>query len=123
MSTMVVRRRGRARSPTIPGVDDVDVPATARSRWPRRWSSRCPGRSSPSATRTTTALQLLDLIEKKAKGRETFAAPAEEQPAEVVDLMAALEASVAAAKSRAGTDEEEAEQPRGRSRARTAKKG
>ena len=56
-------------------------------------------------------VRLLDLIEHKAKGQKVVVAPAEEQPAEVVDLMAALEASLAAAKSRAGADEERAGAP------------
>ena len=41
---------------------------------------------------------VLELIEKKASGEEIIAPAAEEEPAKVVDLMAALEASVAAAK-------------------------
>jgi DNA end-binding protein Ku len=41
---------------------------------------------------------VLELIEKKASGEEIVAPAAEEEPAKVVDLMAALEASVAAAK-------------------------
>ena len=41
---------------------------------------------------------VLELIEKKASGEEIIAPSAEEEPAKVVDLMAALEASVAAAK-------------------------
>jgi len=41
---------------------------------------------------------VLDLIEQKASGAEVVAAPAAAEPERVVDLMAALEASVAAAK-------------------------
>jgi DNA end-binding protein Ku len=41
---------------------------------------------------------VLALIEQKASGEEIIAPVAEEEPAKVVDLMAALEASVAAAK-------------------------
>jgi DNA end-binding protein Ku len=41
--------------------------------------------------------QLLDIIEKKAAGEEIVAEPLVEEPAKVVDLMAALEASLARA--------------------------
>ncbi len=44
--------------------------------------------------------RVLELIEKKAAGQEIAAAPVEEEQAPVVDLMAALEASLAAAKDR-----------------------
>jgi DNA end-binding protein Ku len=39
--------------------------------------------------------QLLDLIERKAAGEDIVAEPAAEAPAKVLDLMAALEASLA----------------------------
>jgi DNA end-binding protein Ku len=47
---------------------------------------------------------VLDLIERKAAGKEVAVQPAEEPVREVPDLMAALEASVAAAKERATGD-------------------
>ncbi|MGH9035977.1 MAG: Ku protein [Acidimicrobiia bacterium] len=43
--------------------------------------------------------QVLALIEAKAEGQEIVAQPASEEPAQVVDLMAALEASLAAARA------------------------
>jgi len=49
--------------------------------------------------------QVLALIERKAEGQEIVARPAAEEPTEMVDLMAALEASLAAATTR---DKEEA---------------
>src|SRR5256885_459282 len=42
--------------------------------------------------------KVLDLIEKKAEGQEIVLQPAAEEPTKVVDLMAALEASLAAVK-------------------------
>ncbi len=42
--------------------------------------------------------RVLELIEQKAKGQEVVIAAPEEKPARVVDLMAALEASIAAAR-------------------------
>ena len=44
--------------------------------------------------------QVLALIERKAEGQEIVAQPAAEEAAPVVDLMAALEASLAAAKAK-----------------------
>jgi DNA end-binding protein Ku len=50
----------------------------------------------PSAFRDEYREKVLDLIERKAAGEEIAVQPAAEAPAEVPDLMAALEASVAA---------------------------
>jgi len=44
--------------------------------------------------------RVLDLVERKADGQEIVAAPAADKPTPVVDLMAALEASLAAAKTK-----------------------
>ena len=52
----------------------------------------------PSQYRDTYRERVLDLIEQKASGQTIAAAPAAEEPTRVVDLMAALEASVAAAR-------------------------
>ena len=43
---------------------------------------------------------MLELIEQKAEGKQIVTQPATEEPTKVVDLMAALEASLAAAKKR-----------------------
>ncbi|HYH52248.1 MAG TPA: Ku protein, partial [Acidimicrobiia bacterium] len=43
--------------------------------------------------------RVLALIEQKAEGQEIVAQPVVEEPTKVVDLMAALEASLAAAKA------------------------
>jgi DNA end-binding protein Ku len=52
--------------------------------------------------------RVLALIEQKAEGQEIVAQPAAEEPTQVVDLMAALEASLAAAKDRRKETEAEA---------------
>ena len=52
----------------------------------------------PDQYHDTHREQVLDLIERKAAGEEIIAAPAAPAAEKVVDLMAALEASVAAAK-------------------------
>jgi DNA end-binding protein Ku len=52
----------------------------------------------PDRFRDTYREAVLDLIEKKASGQEVVAPVSQIQPDKVIDLMAALEASVAAAK-------------------------
>ena len=52
----------------------------------------------PEQYRDTYREQVLDLIERKAGGQELVAVSTEERPTPVVDLMAALEASLQAAK-------------------------
>ena len=69
----------------------------------------------PSKYQDTYREQVLELIEKKAEGQEIAAAPEPAAPAPVVDLMAALEASLAAA--RAGKDSEEGKKKPARRRA------
>ncbi|HEX2064745.1 MAG TPA: Ku protein [Acidimicrobiales bacterium] len=56
------------------------------------------GDFEPEKYHDTYREQVLDLIERKAEGQEIVAPPAAERPAPVVDLLAALEASLAAAK-------------------------
>ena len=53
---------------------------------------------NPKKYRDTYREKLLDIIKRKAKGEEIVTEPREER-AEVVDLMAALEASIEASKS------------------------
>jgi DNA end-binding protein Ku len=52
----------------------------------------------PSRFRDTHREAILEMIDRKAEGREVVAGPAAQEPAAVIDLMAALEASVSAAK-------------------------
>jgi DNA end-binding protein Ku len=52
--------------------------------------------------------RVLEMIERKAEGKEIVVAEDEEEQAPVVDLMAALEASLAAAKTRREAEPEEA---------------
>ena len=52
----------------------------------------------PSAYKDTYREQVLEMIDQKAKGKEIVAPEAPEEKTEIVDLLAALEASVEAAK-------------------------
>jgi len=56
----------------------------------------------PSKYRDEYRETVLEMIERKAQGEEIAVQPAEEAPAEVPDLMAALEASIASAKRQSG---------------------
>lgn len=56
------------------------------------------GDFDPEKYKDTYREQVLELIEKKAAGQEIVAPTAPKKPAPVIDLMAALEASLAAAK-------------------------
>jgi DNA end-binding protein Ku len=65
----------------------------------------------PSKYRDEYRERVLDLIERKAEGEEIAIQPQEEEPAEVPDLMAALEASIAAAKRQGGKSNGKAAAP------------
>ncbi|HEY2813128.1 MAG TPA: Ku protein [Acidimicrobiales bacterium] len=56
----------------------------------------------PKRYKDTYREKLLDVIKRKAEGEEIVTEPAEAKSADVVDLMAALEASIDASRSRAG---------------------
>jgi DNA end-binding protein Ku len=62
----------------------------------------------PSKYKDEYRQQVLDLIERKAEGKEIAVQPEAEEPKEVPDLMAALEASLAAAKQSGGNGGEKA---------------
>ena len=62
----------------------------------------------------------MDLIERKAEGQEIVVNEEEEEQAPVVDLMAALEASLAAAKTRREGEPAEEKQARPARKRRSA---
>ena len=64
--------------------------------------------------------RVLDMIERKAEGQEVVVAEEEEEQAPVVDLMAALEASLAAAKTRRDSESEEEKPAKPARKRRTA---
>jgi DNA end-binding protein Ku len=66
--------------------------------------------------------QVLEMIERKAQGEEIAVQPAAEEPTKVPDLMAALEASLAAVKDRGASDGSEAAKPKKRAPAKSAAK-
>ena len=75
--------------------------ATASSPWRSSSSSRWRATGTPSGTTTRTARRSRPSIEEKRSGHEIVIQAGPEPAAKVVDLMEALNASIAAA---AGTD-------------------
>lgn len=67
----------------------------------------------PKRYEDTYREKLLDVIKRKAKGQEIVTEPDHKKSAEVVDLMAALEASIEASKQRGGRSRAKS-RPRGR---------
>ena len=104
MSTMrfadeVVPRVGHRRGADTP----VQAGRQGAASWPRRSSTRWRPTGSPSSTTTPTPRSCAARIEAKDKGKEIVEAePEKPEGAEILDLMAALEASVDAAKGRGG---------------------
>jgi DNA end-binding protein Ku len=76
----------------------------------------------PAKYRDTYRDRVLELIERKAAGEEIAVQPAEE-PAPVPDLMAALEASLAAVGAERGDDDGGGERKRSSGRARSSSSG
>ncbi|MDQ3945007.1 MAG: Ku protein [Actinomycetota bacterium] len=95
----------------LPG-DDVEV-SERELKMARQLIESLSTDFEPEKYRDEYREQVLALIEAKAEGQEIVAQPATEEPTQVVDLMAALEASLAAARankeSGAGDVPEEAE--------------
>jgi len=65
----------------------------------------------PTKYHDTYREEMLALIDKKAAGEEIVERPAAEEPGKVLDLMAALEASLARSKAAGGGDAEAAAAP------------
>jgi DNA end-binding protein Ku len=97
--------------------DDLEIPAKAQEFDKREMAmaQQLIGALSepfePSKYRDEYREQLLDLIERKAAGETVEAPPTPKAAPRVVDLMAALEASIAAAKKGGAAPEPTAEQP------------
>jgi DNA end-binding protein Ku len=76
----------------------------------------------PDAYRDEYREAVLDMIERKADGEEIVAQPQAEEPAEVPDLMAALEASIASAKRQSGGGAKEEPKPKAKPKAKAKPK-
>jgi DNA end-binding protein Ku len=82
----------------LEGVPGEDVEVNERElQMARQLIEALSGEFEPEKYHDEYREQLMDLIERKAAGEEIVAEPAAEAPAKVLDLMAALEASLAKA--------------------------
>jgi DNA end-binding protein Ku len=82
----------------VEGLPEADVEPTKRELdMARQLVEALSGDFEPDKYHDEYREQLMELIEKKAAGEEIVAEPLVEEPAKVVDLMAALEASLARA--------------------------
>ena len=87
---------------TLDDLPDESVGASDRElKMARQLIDSLSGDFEPSKYRDTYRDAVLDLIERKAQGEEIAVQPAAEAPTKVPDLMAALEASLAAVKDTA----------------------
>jgi DNA end-binding protein Ku len=88
--------------PELEDVEDVDLPAKELQMAVQLVESLS-GEFQADQYEDTYRTQVLDLIERKAAGEDdVVAAPEEPEPSKVIDLMAALEKSVADAKAARG---------------------
>jgi DNA end-binding protein Ku len=79
--------------------DDVELTERERTMAKQLVESLATDKFDPDKYHDEYREQLLDLIERKAAGEEIVAPPAPEAPAKVLDLVSALEASLAKAAS------------------------
>jgi DNA end-binding protein Ku len=104
----------------LEGVPGEDVEVNERElQMARQLIEALSGEFEPEKYHDEYREQLMDLIERKAAGEEIVAEPAAEAPAKVLDLMAALEASLAKA---GGDSEAEPAPARGSTKRAPAKK-
>ena len=85
----------RCSRPTVSWSTPSPSRASGSSRWPASSSTRSRGTFDPEKYHDEYREEVLALIERKAAGEEIVAPAAPEEPAKVLDLMAALEASLA----------------------------
>jgi DNA end-binding protein Ku len=109
--------------------EDAAAPSERELDMARQLVNTLAGTFDPEKYRDEYREEVLALIDRKAAGEEVVASPTPEEPAKVLDLMAALEASLArtGARQHAGGDAddaapEKAPGPRAAKRAAPAKK-
>jgi DNA end-binding protein Ku len=98
--------------------DDAAEPSARELDMARQLVNTLTNDFKPERYHDTYREQVLALIDAKAAGEEIVFTPASEEPSKVVDLMAALEASLARARGAEAADEEAAEKPARRRRAK-----
>jgi DNA end-binding protein Ku len=103
----------------IPPLEDESAPAERELEMARQLVASLEADFEPDKYHDTYREELLALIDKKAAGEEIVERPAAEEPGKVLDLMAALEASLA--RTKAGGEADAAPAP-ARARRAPAKK-
>src|SRR5665809_40061 len=107
----------------LDGLPDGDAEASAREvKMARQLIDSLSTDFDPSKYHDEYRERVLDLVERKAAGQEIAVQPTEE-PTKVPDLMAALEASVAAARDPGAEDGGESKPKKSRSRSSSSAKG
>ncbi len=96
--------RDRAAIDEFRRFEDVDEPSEREMKMARDLVDSLTTEWEPEAYRDTYREQVLELIERKAQG-EDIVVEEDEEPSEVIDLMAALERSVNEAKGRRRSDD------------------
>jgi len=86
----------------IPPLEEESEPAARELEMARQLVASLEADFEPDKYHDTYREELLELIEKKAAGEEIVERPAAEEPGKVLDLMAALEASLARTKAGGG---------------------
>jgi DNA end-binding protein Ku len=104
----------------IPPLDEDSEPAERELEMARQLVASLEADFEPDKYHDTYREELLSLIEKKAAGEEIVERPAAEEPGKVLDLMAALEASLARTKGSGGGAAGEAAEAAAPARARRA---
>lgn len=79
----------------VPPLEEGNEPAERELEMARQLVASLESEFEPTKYQDSYREELLALIEKKASGEEIVARPAAEEPGKVLDLMAALEASLA----------------------------
>jgi DNA end-binding protein Ku len=89
----------------VPPLEEDSEPAERELEMARQLVASLEAEFEPDKYHDTYREELLSLIDKKAAGEEIVERPAAEEPGKVLDLMAALEASLARTKSGGGDSE------------------
>ena len=89
----------------IPPLEEDSEPAERELEMARQLVASLEADFAPDKYHDTYREELLELIDKKAAGEEIVERPAAEEPGKVLDLMAALEASLARTKGASGDAE------------------
>ena len=89
----------------VPPLEEDSAPADRELEMARQLVASLEADFEPDKYHDTYREELLSLIEKKAAGEEIVERPAAEEPGKVLDLMAALEASLARTKAGGGEAE------------------